>query len=416
VPAFRRLWASQLVSEVGDWSARLVLSVLVYARTGSAAATGLVTTASLVPWLGPGQLLTGLSERWPRRRVMVVADLARAAAFTAAVAPLPVWVLLGVVFFAGLATPPFEAARSALRPEVVPAALFGAAVSLSSITQDLTLAGGYAAGGVLVAWLGARAALLVNALSFGVSAVLLAGLPRLRAPRQGRVGVTALVEGWQALRRDPLIVRAVLLVTASMLAASSLVALAAPLVLHVLAAGPARVGALVALAGVVSIVATTAVPTEADPVRLLRWAAGFALTGGAVLTSCMVWVSLGSAGVLAEARTGLSVLAFAAAGLLFAVIAPANVVVSPRLPAGVRASALSLLLGALVATEAAGAAAAGAAAALVGLLPVCAALGLPPLAVGAYALLRPRTSAPPAGPGADSTTTNIQADHPKNPS
>jgi hypothetical protein len=39
--------------------------------------TGLVTTASLVPWLGPGQLLTSLSERWPRRRIMVVADLER---------------------------------------------------------------------------------------------------------------------------------------------------------------------------------------------------------------------------------------------------------------------------------------------------------------------------------------------------
>ena len=54
-----------------------MLSVLVYARTGSAAMTGLVTTASLVPWLGPGQLLTSLSERWPRQRIMVVADLER---------------------------------------------------------------------------------------------------------------------------------------------------------------------------------------------------------------------------------------------------------------------------------------------------------------------------------------------------
>ena len=44
VPAFRRLWAAQLVSEVGDWSARLVLSVLVYTGNGSVALTGLVTT------------------------------------------------------------------------------------------------------------------------------------------------------------------------------------------------------------------------------------------------------------------------------------------------------------------------------------------------------------------------------------
>jgi hypothetical protein len=69
--------------------------------------------------------------------------------------------------------------------------------------------------------------------------------------------------------------------------------------------------------------------------------------------------------------------------------------VSPRLPAAVRASALSLLMGALVATEAAGAAAAGLAAAAFGILPVSAALGVPPLVVGAYALLiRADTRAP----------------------
>ncbi len=387
VPAFRRLWASQLISEIGDWSARLVLSVLVYVRTGSAATTGLVTTASLVPWLGPGQLLTSLSERWPRRRVMVVADLARAAAFTVAVTPLPVPVLLGVVFCAGLATPPFEAARSALRPEILPAPLFPAAVALSSITQDLTLTVGYMSGGVLIALLGEREALLVNAASFAVSAVLLAGLPGAAPPRKGAAGVAPLLQGWQALRREPVIVRAVLLVTASMLAASSLVAVTAPLVLRVLAAGPALVGVLVALAGVVSIGATAAVPTQDDPALLLRWAAAYAAAGGAILAGCFVVLSVGV--VSAEMRTGLVVLAFVAAGLLFAVIAPANVVVSPLLPSAIRASALSLLIGALVATEAAGAAAAGAAAAAVGILPLCAVLGVPPLVVGARALLAP---------------------------
>jgi len=389
VPAFRRLWASQLISEIGDWSARLVLSVLVYARTGSAATTGLVTTASLVPWLGPGQLLTSLSERWPRRRVMVVADLARAVAFTVVVVPLPVPVLLGVVFCAGLATPPFEAARSALRPEIIPAPLFPAAGALSSITQDLTLTVGYVTGGVLLAVLGEQEALLVNAVSFAVSAVLVAGLPAASAPRKGSAGVASLLEGWRALRCDPVIVRAVLLVTASLLAATSLVAVAAPLVLRVLTAGPARVGVLVALAGAASIAATAAVPTRNDPALLLRWAAAFALVGGAVLTGCFVVLSLGPGGQGAGMRTGLLVLVFAAAGLLFAVIAPANVVVSPLLPSGVRASALSLLMGALVATEAAGAAAVGAAATAVGILPVCAALGLPPLLVGAHALLGP---------------------------
>ena len=60
VPAFRRLWLAQLVSELGDWAARLALSYLVYERTGSAALAGIVTAASLIPWLGRGRLLAVL--------------------------------------------------------------------------------------------------------------------------------------------------------------------------------------------------------------------------------------------------------------------------------------------------------------------------------------------------------------------
>ena len=380
VPAFRRLWVAQLVSEVGDWSARLVLSVLVYTRTGSPAITGLVTTASLVPWLGPGQLLTSLSERWPRRRVMVAADLTRAAAFTLAVTPLPVPVLLAVVGCAGLATPPFEAARSAMRPEVISERLLPSAVALSSITQDLTVAVGYAAGGGLAALLGGSAALLVNALSFAASALLLAGLPAAAAPRDGQAG-GALRQGMRALNRDPLIVRAVLLVTAAMLAATSLTAVAAPLVVQVLHDGAETVGGLVALAATVSIAVTAAIPTDNEPLVLLKWAAAYALTGGAVMVGCFTAIGLGLG-----ARTELAVLAFAATGLLFAVIAPANVVVSPRLPAELRATAMSLLMGGLVATEAAGAAGAGFASSVVGVVPVCVALGVVPLVVGARSL------------------------------
>ncbi len=380
VPAFRRLWVAQLVSEVGDWSARLVLSVLVYTRTGSPAITGLVTTASLVPWLGPGQLLTSLSERWPRRRVMVAADLTRAAAFTLAVTPLPVPVLLAVVGCAGLATPPFEAARSAMRPEVISERLLPSAVALSSITQDLTVAVGYAAGGGLAALLGGSAALLVNALSFAASALLLAGLPAAAAPRNAHAG-GALRQGMRALNRDPLIVRAVLLVTAAMLAATSLTAVAAPLVAQVLHGGAETVGGLVALAATVSIAATAAIPTDNEPLVLLKWAAAYALTGGAVMVGCFTAIGLGLG-----ARTELAVLAFAATGLLFAVIAPANVVVSPRLPAELRATAMSLLMGGLVATEAAGAAGAGFASSVVGVVPVCVALGVVPLVVGVRSL------------------------------
>ncbi len=127
-----------------------------------------------------------------------------------------------------------------------------------------------------------------------------AGLPAAAAPQSGHAG-GALRQGLRALRRDALIVRAVLLVTAAMLAATSLTAVAAPLVVQVLHGGAETVG---------------------GARRACRY------------------------GEHRRRRTAVRG------------DRPANVVVSPWLPAELRATAMSLLMGGLVATEAVGAAAA----------------------------------------------------------
>ena len=390
VPAFRRLWAAQAVSELGDWAARVALSVLVYTRTGSPAMAGLVTAVSLLPWLGAGQLLTSASERLSRRTVLVTSDLVRAGAFAVAALPLPVPVLLAVVFVAGLATPPFEAARSSLRPELLPPALFGSGIALTSVMEDLSVAVGSLLGGGLLAVLGAEGALLANAGSFALSALLLLRLPKGRRPRtEGDPGGLRLAA--RALLGDAVIRRAVLLVNVAMLAGTGLTAMCAPLVLEVLHRGAAAVGVLLALSAGVSILVTALLPLDREPYTLLRLAALLTVVGGGGLVL---------AGVVAitipALRPAAVVSAFVLAGLLFTVLAPANVVVAPRLPLAVRASAYALLMGALVAGEAAGAALAGLAAAAIGVLPMCLLLGLPAASLGAVALAtsRPRGAEP----------------------
>lgn len=383
VAAFRRLWLAQLVSELGDWAARLALTVLVYNRTHSPALVGLVTAASLLPWLGPGQLLTAASERWSRRRVLVTSDLVRAIVFASAALPLPVPLLIVLVFCAGLATPPFEAARSALRPEVVPAPLYPTSVAVCGITEDVSLAAGYLAGGALVALVGAPVALLCNGASFALSALLLARLPATAAAR-GAAQPGGLRPAARALRSDPVIVRAAGLVTASMLTATGLIAMAAPLVLRELQGGASGVGALVAAATVISMVMTAAVTRNQPPEVLLRRGARLTAAGGAIVV-----VSFALLATRVGPATVLTALGFAGAGLLLAVLGPANVIVGPRLPGHLRAGGLSLLMGLLAATEALSASVAGALASVIALPVVCIALGVPPLVAGGQALLRP---------------------------
>jgi hypothetical protein len=387
VPAFRRLWLAQIVSDLGDWAARLALAVLVYTRTGSPALTGVVTAASLLPRLGLGQLLTVLGERWPRRRVLVTADLVRAGAFALAALPLPLPLLVGIVFCAGLATPPFDAARSAIRPEIVPAPIFGASVALFSMTEDLAVALGYLAGGGLVASLGASTALLVNAASFAASAILLCRLPVAPAARTaGADG--GLRRAIAAVRADPVVTRAVILVTGALLSGTALIAMAVPLMLHSIGGGPGASGLLAGLTALISLGATSAIPVQSPPSRLLRIAGAMSAVGGGLVAA-----SFALALIVPALRGLLATTAFAAAGLLLAVLAPANVVVGPRLPAGVRAAAFSMLMGMLVTTEAAGAVGAGLLAAGIGVVPACMAVGVPARAVGLLALMPARMAA-----------------------
>src|SRR5688572_20440400 len=79
VAEFRHLWGAQTLSSLGDQLASVALAVLVYHRTHSALLTALTYALTYLPPIVGGPLLSGLADHFPRRRVMIVCDLARAA-------------------------------------------------------------------------------------------------------------------------------------------------------------------------------------------------------------------------------------------------------------------------------------------------------------------------------------------------
>lgn len=380
--AFRRLWWSGLLSQLGDWAARLALSVLVYDRTASAFASAAALGVSLLPWLGPGQWITARTEGLPRRRVMVASDLLRAGVFALATLGLPVPVLFALIFVSGLATPPFQAARAAIAPELLPRPVFASSLALTGMTDDLTLVGGYLLGGGVLALIGPQGALLLNATTFVASAALLAGLPGLRAtadPAGGAGAAGRLRTAGLAILRTPYLRRAALLVTVALAAADTLIVLAVPRVVGELHADPTLVSWCVALACVVTIGGTAVLTHRSEPGRLLRAAAVLTLAGG-----------LGAAASLAlvPGAVGLT-LAFAVSGLLPVVMVPANIVVCTHLPEQIRASALSILMGSLYGAQALVPMVAGALADLIGVVATGTIGLLAAAAYGGYALLRP---------------------------
>lgn len=174
---FCLLLAASLVSVIGDQVARVALSLLVLDRTGSELLSAAVYGASYLPWVLGGPLLATLADRLPPRRVLIGCDLLRAVVVGALVIPgLPVWLLILMIFISELAAPPFESTRSALAPQLLPDDSYVIGVSLIGALHQVAQVVGFAVGGLALAVVSAQQALMVDAVSFVISAALLAGL------------------------------------------------------------------------------------------------------------------------------------------------------------------------------------------------------------------------------------------------
>ncbi|WP_089006879.1 MFS transporter [Micromonospora viridifaciens] len=182
---FRRLWLSDAVSTLGTHvtSVALPLAALTVLGAGSTGVAAL-TAATTLPYLLLGIPAGAIVDRLPRRAVLVAADLARA--LLLASVPLA-WVagwltlaqLVAVALLAGCATVLFDVAYFAAVPAVVPARRLADANARLEATRAVGQTAGPGVAGVLVGTLGAPVALLVDVASFVVSALFLAGTPRL---------------------------------------------------------------------------------------------------------------------------------------------------------------------------------------------------------------------------------------------
>ncbi|MEV0595357.1 MFS transporter [Nonomuraea cavernae] len=173
VPEFRALWGAMAAVRAGTQLGRVALAVLAYERTGSAAVTALVYALTLVPALIGGPLLGGLADRYPRRRLIVVCGLARAALIALVAVPgIPLPVLCVLVFASQLLESPAVAAQMALTPDILPKDVYQSGIAVQHLTSQIVSLAGFAAGGVLVAAVGTTGSLTLNAAAFMLAALI----------------------------------------------------------------------------------------------------------------------------------------------------------------------------------------------------------------------------------------------------
>jgi len=237
VPEFRALFAAYTVSMLGDIVAAVALTVLVFERTGSSFLAGVTFTLAFVPYLFSGALLSSLVDRVPPRRLMIGCDLLSAAIVALmASSAVPVWALLALLFVLGLISPVAGGMRNRLLVVVLPGGAFSAGRSLFRIVAQSAQVVGNAAGGLLIALTSPRGALLIDCVSFLVSALVVRAATRALSPLGGAAGEMNVLRdslaGASAVLSDPRIRRVLLLGWLVPTCAVAPEALAAPYVAH----------------------------------------------------------------------------------------------------------------------------------------------------------------------------------------
>jgi MFS family permease len=201
------LLASTAISVTGDGAFIAAAPLLAASLTRNPVAVSTVTAAFYLPWLLTGLLAGVLVDRWPRRPVLVAADLVRAVILTVLAAlvfvrAVNVLFLVTVVLLVGVAQCFFDSAAQATIPAIVgrdKEALThtnGRFWALDTVGRSLI---GPPLGSTTFA-LNKTLPFLGDALTFLASAVLVSRLPRVPAsdgPREGLL--TAVREGWQHL-------------------------------------------------------------------------------------------------------------------------------------------------------------------------------------------------------------------------
>jgi MFS family permease len=185
-PGFLAFWTAATVSGFGSYVTTLAVQVVVVVTLHEGATgVGLVSAARWLPYLLFGVLVGVLVDRSRRRGLMVGADLGRAVLLTfipvlAVTGRLSIALLMVVMVGFGLLSLVHDAASQSLVPRLVPARLLTQANARLDQSDAVAQTSGPALAGALVSLLTAPWAVLVDAVSYLASGLLL-----LRVPAEG---------------------------------------------------------------------------------------------------------------------------------------------------------------------------------------------------------------------------------------
>lgn len=255
VRGYPALFVAAALSTWGDYIARLTVAAVVYERTRSPLATATTLAVSMLPTVFGRSLLGPLADRVPYKYVLVVAHLTRAVAvavliwLVASSAPVPA--LLATLFVLETFGGPAVAANQVLMTDLfLDRRVYVRAMGIGALSEQLNQAAGLAVGGLVVAALGPVKGLVLDLVTFLLSAAVVTVVVQRRPvagePSRGIIGFFRDIGvGYRYIRRHPVLARLLGLSLVSTLG------IAAPEAVAIPYAGEARMGGLLMAAPIV---------------------------------------------------------------------------------------------------------------------------------------------------------------------
>ena len=289
------LAGGSIASLLGDGFFHVALAWQVYTISNVPTALSIVFLAISVPQVVLVLIGGVFADRYDRRKLMVAADIIRAAALggmalLSAAGVIEVWHIAALVVFVGAGDAFFNPASTAFLPDVVPDEDLPAANALAGMYRPVMIRMiGPALAGLVVGAFGPAPAFAIDAASFLVSAMFIWAIRTRPKPRAGvdhslRATVAEVAEGFRYTRSMPWIWATLLSAMFSLLVFVGPIEVLVPFVVkNKLALGPEALGLIFAFGGIGSlamaiVIGVVGLPRRRVTVMYIAWGLGVALT------------------------------------------------------------------------------------------------------------------------------------------
>lgn len=239
------LFSAQIISLLGSGVTTVGLALFAYQLTGGASATAVIGTALMLRILGFlifSQPAGVIADRVSRKKILIAADIIRLSLLALFPFITAVWQIYLLIFLINAATAFFTPTFEASIPEVVGNAQYVKALSLSRVAVDTEAVAAPAIAGLLVALVGLRWVFWFDALTYLISALLVAftAVPYVAttvAPLSLRVFLSEIQTGSRILLREPSLRQALVLSFAEATAGAAAIVVTVAYVRDVLGRG-----------------------------------------------------------------------------------------------------------------------------------------------------------------------------------